>query len=53
MKKKSVLNTTTLMHCTARQVLRNLLQTNRDNGSNMTFAAGATKLNLENLKTKL
>ena len=38
--KKAVLHTTTLMHCKARQGY----------GSEMTFVAGATKVNLKNLK---
>ena len=39
------------MHCKARQTLRDLLSTNQGNGSEMTFAAGATKINLKSLKT--
>ena len=49
-KKKTVLHTTTLMHCKATQVLRNLFITNRGNGSEITFVAGATKIDLKNLK---
>ena len=49
--KKTVLYTTTLMHCKARQVLRVLFSTNQGNGSDMTFVAAATKINLKNLKT--
>ena len=45
------LHTTVLMYCEARQVLRNLFITNQGNGSEMTFVAGATKVNLKNLKT--
>ena len=40
--KKAVLHTTTLMRCKARQVLRDLFSTNRGNGSEMRFVAGAT-----------
>ena len=49
--KKAFLHKTTLMHCEVRQVLRDLFHTNRGNGSIMTFVAGATKMNLKNLKT--
>ena len=42
---------TTLMHCKARQVFHNLFSTNQGNSSDMTFMAGATKINLKNLKT--
>ena len=49
--KKAVLRTTTLMYCKARQVLHNLFSTNQGNGSDMTFVAGATKINLKNMKT--
>ena len=48
--KKTVLHTTTLMHCKATQVLRNLFITNRGNGSEITFVVGATKIELKNLK---
>ena len=50
------------MHCKARQVLRDLFRTNQGNGSEMTFVAGATKVNLamigchdagNNLKTSI
>ena len=34
-----------------RQVLRDLFRTIEGSGSNMTFLAGATKINLKNLKT--
>ena len=37
--------------CTARQVLRILFSANQGSGSEMTFAAGATKVNLKNYKT--
>ena len=48
---KTVLHTTTLTPCKARQVLLDLLfSTNQGSGSEMTFAAGATKINLKNLK---
>ena len=39
------------MHCKARQVLRDLFRINERNGSEMTFMAEATKVNLKNLKT--
>ena len=51
MKKKSVLYTTTLMHCKARQFLRDLFSTNQGNGSETKFVAAATKINSKNLKT--
>ena len=47
--KKAVLLTTTMMHCKARQVLRDLFSTNQGNGSEMRFVAGATKINFKNL----
>ena len=49
--KKAVLHTTTLMHCKARQVLRNLFSTNQGNGSEMTFVLGTNKVHIKNLKT--
>ena len=49
--KKTVLHTTTLMHCKALQVLRDLFSINQGNGSEIRFVAGATKINLKNLKT--
>ena len=49
--KKAVLHTTTLRHCKARQVLRNLFSTNQGNGSEITFVAEATKVHVKNLKT--
>ena len=49
--KKTVLYTTTLMHCKTRQALRDLFSTNQKNGSEMKFLAGATKINLKILKT--
>ena len=45
--KKNVLHTTTLLHCKARQVLRNLFSTNQGNGSEMAFVAESTKVYLE------
>ena len=48
---KAVLHTTSTTHCKARQVLRNLFSTEQGNSSDMTFGAGATKINLKNLKT--
>ena len=35
------------------KVLRDLFRTNQRNGSEMAFVAGATEINLENLKTWL
>ena len=49
--KKAVLQTTTLMHCKAWQILRDLFITNQGNGSEMRFVAVATKFNLKNLKS--
>ena len=49
--KKAVLHTTTLMQCKLRQVLRDLFSTDQGSGSEMTFTAKSTKINLENLKT--
>ena len=43
--KKAVLHTTTLMHCKARQLLRDLFSTNQGNGSEMTFVPGIKNLN--------
>ena len=45
------MHATTPMHCKARQVLRGLISINQENSSDMTFNAGATKVNLKNLKT--
>ena len=42
---------TTPMHWKARQVLHDLFSVNQENGSDVTFNAGATKVNLKNLKT--
>ena len=39
----AVLHTTALMHCKARQGLRNLFNTNQGNGSGMIFVTGSTK----------
>ena len=50
--KKAVRHTTTVTHCKARQVLRDLFSTNKRNGSEVTFRVGATKFNLKNLKTQ-
>ena len=49
--KKAVPHTMTLMHCKARQVLRDQFGSNQTNGSDMTFVAGATNISLKNLKT--
>ena len=51
--KKAVLHITTLMHCKARKVLLDLFSTNQGNDSAVRFVAGATKINLKNLKTLL
>ena len=48
--KKAVLHTTTLMHCKARKVLRDLFSANQGNDPEMRFVARATKINLTNLK---
>ena len=49
--KKAVLHITTLMQYRARQVLRDPFSTSQGNGSNMTYAAGAAKINFKNSKT--
>ena len=49
-KKKTVLNTSAQMHRKARHVLCDLFSSNRRNGSDMTFVAGATKIDLKNLE---
>ena len=41
------------MHCKARQVLRDLFSINQGIGSEVTFVAWPTKVNLKNLKTLL
>ena len=51
--KKVVLYATALMHCKARQVLRDLFNTNQGNGPEMTFVAEATKIKFKNLKTAM
>ena len=38
------------MHCKAKQVLCNLFSTDQENGSEMTYVAGTTKINLKDLK---
>ena len=48
--KKAVLHITTLKHCKAAKVLRDLFSTNQENGSEMRFVAGATKINFKNSK---
>ena len=45
------MHATTPMHCKARQVLGDLFSINQKNGSDVTFNAGATKVNLKSLKT--
>ena len=49
--KKGVMHIITLMHYKARQVLLDLVSTNQGNGSEMTFVAWATKINIRYLKT--
>ena len=49
--KKAFLHTTTLMHCKARELLRDLYSTNQRNIPEITFVKGATKINLKNLKS--
>ena len=51
--KKVAVHTTALMYCKARQNLRDLYSTNQGTGSEMIFVAGASKINLKNLKTYL
>ena len=41
------------MHCKAKQVLGDLFSINQGNGSEVTFVAWATKVNLKNLKMLL
>ena len=49
--KKAILHTTTQMHCKPKQVLRDIFSTNQGNVSETDFVAGATKINLNDLKT--
>ena len=49
--KKAVQHKTTLRHCKARQVLRNLFSTNQGYGSEITYVPGATKIHVNNLKS--
>ena len=49
MKKKTVPLTATLMHCKAREVLRDLFRTNQGNASKMTSVSETTKNSLKNL----
>ena len=49
--KKSVPHTTTPLNCKARHVLLDLFSINQGNGSEMTFVAVTTKVNLKNLKS--
>ena len=51
--KRVAVHTTALMHCKARQILRDLFSTNQGNGSEMIFMTGATKINLKNFKIYL
>ena len=48
--KNVVLHTTTLMHCKARQVLRDLFSTNQQN--EMTFVARAAKINQKKIENQ-
>ena len=48
--KKAVLHTTTQMHYKTRHVLGGLFSAKKGNGSEMTFVAGATIINLKILK---
>ena len=48
--KKAVLYTTTQMHYKTRHVLGGLFSAKKGNGSEMTFVAGATIINLKILK---
>ena len=48
--KKAVLHTTTQMHYKTRHGLGDLFSTKKGNGSEMTFVAGATIINLKILK---
>ena len=41
------------MHCKAGHLLRDLFSANQENVSCTTFVAGATKINLKNVKTWL
>ena len=50
--KKSILHTTTLMYNNAKNFLRDLFRLlNQGSGSEIKFVAGATKINLKDLKT--
>ena len=51
--KKPALHTAVPMHGKARQVLHDLFSINQGNGSEVTFVALATKVNLKNLKSLL
>ena len=51
--KKAALHTATPMYGKARQVLHDLFSINQGNGSEVTFVALATKVNLKNLKSLL
>ena len=50
---QSLLHAVTLMHCKTRLVLRDLSGTKQGNGSKITIVAGATEINLKNLKTMI
>ena len=49
--KKALLHTATMIHCKAGEFLRFLLSTTQENDLEVTFLAGATKVNLKNLET--
>ena len=49
--KKPVMHATTLMHCNARQVFRDLFSTNQRKWLRYDICGGATKINLKILKT--
>ena len=51
--KKAALHTAVPVHGKARQVLHDLFSINQGNGSEVTFVALATKVNLKNLKSLL
>ena len=46
-----MLHAAILMNCKTRQVLRDISRTNQGNDSVMAFVAGASNINLSNLKT--
>ena len=48
--KKAVLHTAILTHCKARHVSGDLFGINQGNVSEITFVAGATKINVKNFE---